>query len=106
MTKLSLYLGCNGNADKSGFVFCRSCSNRIFDVSSLSSEKHNKVIDFLDAAAGMFDGPVTSTNKSLNIINMLHRDFGIFKEQQIHEIQKFALIHKECGLYLALIPEE
>lgn len=106
MKKLSLYLGCNGNADKNGFVFCKSCSNNIFNIISLAPEKQIKVIDFLDAVAGMFDGPVISTNKSLNIINMLHRDFGIFREDQIHEIQKFALIHKECGLYLALIPEE
>ena len=106
MKKLSLYLGCNGNADRDGFVFCKSCSNNIFDIFSLVPEKQTKVIDFLDSAAGMFDGPVISTNKSLNIINMLHRDFGIFKEHQIHEIQKFAIIHKECGLYLVLIPEE
>lgn len=105
MTRLSLYLGCNGNADKNGFIFCKSCSNKIFDLSILEQNRHNKIIDFLDSAAGMFDGPVINTNKSLNIINMLHRDFGIFKEDQIHEIQKFALIHKECGLYLALIPE-
>ena len=106
MTKLNLYLGCNGNADKSGFVYCTSCSNILIDISSLEEQKRDKVMDFLDKAAGLFSGPVENHSKSFNIINFLHRDFGIFEKDHIIQIQKFFQIHKECGIYLVIIPEK
>lgn len=106
MTKLNLYLGCNGNADKEGFTFCNSCNNILLDISSLESSKRDKVMDFLDKAANLFSGPVENNNKAFNVINFLHRDFGIFSGDQILRIQKFFQIHKECGVYLVIIPEK
>lgn len=106
MIKLNLYLGCNGNADKDGFVYCSSNNNLLLDISSLPEDKVNKVMDFLDKAAGLFSGPIENHNKAFNVINFLHRDFGIFKGDQVLKIQKYFQIHKECGIYLVLIPEK
>ena len=63
-------------------------------------------MDFLDKAANLFSGPVENNNKAFNVINFLHRDFGIFSGDQILRIQKFFQIHKECGIYLVLVPEK
>ncbi len=105
MTKLNLYLGCNGNADKDGFIYCRANNNLLLDISSLSEDKREKVMDFLDKAAGLFSGPIENYSKAFNVINFLHRDFGIFKGDQIIKIQKFFQMHKECGVYLVLLLE-
>lgn len=106
MTKLNLYLGCNGNADKDGFVYCSSNNNLLLDLSTAPVEKQQKLMNFLDSAADLFSGPIENYNKAFNVINFLHRDFGIFKGDQILKIQKFFQMHKECGIYLVLIPEK
>jgi len=106
VSKLNLYLGCNGHADKDGFIYCSSNNNLLLDITSIHPDKRDKVIDFLEGAAGLFSGPIENYNKSFNVINFLHRDFGIFKGDQILKIQKYFQIHKECGIYLVLIPEK
>lgn len=105
-TKLNLYVGCNGNADRERFVYCSSCRNKLIEITGLEALKRDKVMDFLDKAAGLFNGPVENHNKAFNIINMLYRDFGIFEIAQIMKIQQFFQQHKQCGVYIVLIPEE
>ena len=63
-------------------------------------------MDFLDKVANLFSGPVENNNKAFNVINFLHRDFGIFSGDKILKIQKFFQAHKECGIYLVIIPEK
>lgn len=105
-TKLNLYVGCNGNADKERFVFCGSCRNKLIEITGLEPTKRDKVMDFLDKVGGLFGGPVENHNKAFNIINMLYRDFGLFEIAQILKIQQFFQQHKQCGVYIVLIPEE
>jgi hypothetical protein len=64
-----------------------------------------KLYSFLDKAAGLFDGPVTDANKAFNTINLLHKKFNLFDDQKIIQIQYFFKIHRDCGLFLELIPE-
>lgn len=107
MDKLKLYLCCNGNADRNGFVYCNSCANTILDFSKIKLEKNalDKLIDFLDKAAGLFDSAVINHNKAFNVINLLQKDFHLFEEERILQIQYFFKLHKDCGVYLQLIVE-
>ena len=107
MIKVNLYLCCNGHADSLGFTYCNSTRNLILNLSSVDTENIDtkKLIDFLKNAAGIFDGPVISNNKSFNIINMLYREFGLFSHEDITKMQKYFIMHKDCGVYLELIAE-
>lgn len=100
MSGLNLYIGCNGNANKDGFVFCKSCINLLVDIEKVSDNQ--KVIKFLDNAAGLFSGPIQNHSKAFNTLNLLHKNFSIFNEEKILCIQKFFIQHKECGVYIAL----
>lgn len=104
-TKLKLYLGCNGNADRDGFTYCVSCSNLLVSIPTIDEIERDKVLDFLDRGANIFSGPIEDNNKAFNVINILFRDFGLFDKDKILKIQKFFQIHKECGIYLVLLPE-
>lgn len=106
MTKLKLHLGCNGNAERCGFTYCKSCSNFLVELSSLEEIKRDKILTFLDKSADLFSKPIEDNNKAFNVINILYRDFGLFDKDKIIKIQKFFQIHKECGIYLVLLPEE
>lgn len=105
MKKLSLYIGCNGLCENN-FVFCSSQQNLILDVLELPKEKINDVIKFLNDAANLFDGPIVSYTKAFNVINLLNKNFQIFESKKIVNIQKFFQMHKECSIYLILVPEE
>jgi hypothetical protein len=107
MSRVNLYLCCNGHADSLGFTYCNSTRNLILDLSSVDTENIDtkKLIDFIKNATGLFDGPVISNNKSFNIINLLHRDFGLFSKEYVLKMQKYFIMHKDCGVYLELIVE-
>lgn len=106
-TNIKLYLCCNGNAEKSGFTYCNSCCNIIFDFKKIrfDSDKRDKIYEFMDRAAGLFDAPVTNQNKAFNIINLLYKNYELFTEEEVHKIQYFFKLHKDCGIFLQLIPE-
>jgi len=104
-SKLNLYLGCNGNADRNGFTLCMSCENNILDIYSLNDIIRDKVILFLERTANLSAGPVENNSKAFNIINLLNKDYNLFSESKIINIQKFFQIHKECGIYLTVIQE-
>ena len=104
MHKLNLYIGCNGNANKDGFVFCKSCSNLLIDIETVQEKE--KVINFLDKAAGLFSGPIENHSKAFNTLNYIHKNFHIFNEDKILSIQKFFNQHKECGVFIVLLPEK
>jgi hypothetical protein len=107
VTNIKLYICCNGNADSDGFTYCKSCANEICDFSKLDLDEDTttKLYNFLDNATGLFDGPVINHNKSFNIINLLHKNFGLFEEKNIVKIQYFFKMHKDCGVFIELIPE-
>lgn len=104
--KILLILGCNGLSDKDRFVYCKSVCNPILKLTGLEPGTKKQVIDFLDKACGLFDGPCSDYNKVVNIINLLNKNFGIIKEENLHKVQAFIKMHRSCGLYLMLMLEE
>lgn len=107
MSKLNavLVLGCRGDT-KNGFVFCPSIENIILDLSILDDDIYDKVENFLEYPAGLFESQVSDINKCSNILNLLYKTFKVINENTLYNIQKFILKHKECGLYLMLILKE
>lgn len=103
---IMIILGCNGLVDENNFVYCNSAANPIIDLSKIGLSKREKVIAFLERACGLFDGPCFDHNKSINIINLLYRQFGIIEEEKLHMIQAFIKMHKSCGIYVMLMLEE
>ena len=103
MCKLNLYIGCNGNANNEGFVFCKSCTNFLIDIETVHDKE--KVKSFLDKAANLFSGPIENHSKAFNTLNYLHKNFNIFDTNKIITIQKFFNQHKECGVFIVLLPE-
>ena len=104
--KAYLILGCNGNSDKAGFIYCKSANNPILDLSKISKDIYDKLLDFLDNTCGLFDRPCFDYNKTVNIINFLYKNFGIISEENLHKIQSYIKMHKTCGLYIMLILKE
>ena len=103
--KAYLVFGCNGYADSFNYIFCKSISNPIVDLSKLG-EKRDAVMDFMDDACGLFDAPCYDYNKCINIINLLFRQFGIIDQDRLYQIQSFVKMHKMCGIYLMLVLKE
>ena len=101
-----ILLGCNGYVGKDSFLFCKSVKNPIIDLSKITKDEREKIINFLDDACGLFDSVCYNYNKCINIINMLYRQFGIISEESLHEIQAFLKMHKMCGIYIMLIMKE
>lgn len=103
---IMIILGCNGFTDENGFVYCNSVVNPIINLSKVGGREREKIITFLEKACGLFDAPCFDYNKSINIINLLYRQFGIIEEEKLHKIQAFIRMHKSCGIYLMLMLEE
>ena len=101
-----LLLGCNGYEDVDNFIYCKSASNPIVDLSKLKSSEKSRTINFLDKACGLFDSPCYDYNKCINIVNFLYRQFSIIDEDGLHKVQAFLKMHKTCGLYVMLILKE
>tara|TARA_B100001094_G_C18194620_1_gene809757 strand:+ start:535 stop:879 length:345 start_codon:yes stop_codon:yes gene_type:complete len=101
-----IILGCNGFTDENGFVYCNSVVNPIINLSKVGGKERERIITFLEKACGLFEAPCFDYNKSINIINLLYRQFGIIDEEKLHKIQAFIRMHKSCGIYLMLMLEE
>lgn len=105
--RLSLYLvlGCNGSRDQE-FVYCHSTDNIILDFDKLDDDTYYKVIDFLDNACDLFDGPINDYNKVTNTISLLFKTFKVIEQINLYKIQKYLKMHHNCGLYLILLLKE
>ena len=118
-----LILGCGGNIDSNGYIYCQKAKNSIVDFSKIPLK--NKEIDTLTAApeaAKMSDvvsflveairdehtGVTTiyDYNKVENIISDLYEKFNVFPEKKLNDTQFFLKMHKSCGVYLRLVPKE
>lgn len=106
MLNAYIALGCNGHVGPGGFLYCNSLSNPILDLSAAKKQDRKRLEDFLDRTCRLFDEVCTDYNKTINIINMIYRDFGIMSDESLHEIQAFIRMHKVCGIYIMLILKE
>lgn len=101
-----LILGCGGYQSKDGFLSCKSIENAIIDLSKIEDHKYDRLIDFLDRTAKLFDKPTLDYNKIVNILNFLYKVIEVIDEDMLINIQKFIRLHKECGLYLIVLMKE
>ena len=118
-----LILGCGGNIDSSGYIYCQKAKNSIVDLSKIPLE--NKEIDTLTVAPEAAKIPdvvsflveairdehtgvttIYDYNKVENIISDLYEKFNVFPEKKLNDIQFFLKMHKSCGVYLRLVPKE
>ena len=106
MLNAYIALGCNGHIVEGGFLYCASASNPILDMTKVKKDSRQRLEDFLDHTCNLFDEVCTDYNKTINIINMIYRDFGIMSDESLHEIQAFIRMHKVCGIYIMLILKE
>ena len=100
-----LTLGCQGD-EKHGFIHCQGVRNVVLKLEDLSKEKYDEIVKFLDQACGLFDSPVTDFNKCANMIGLLHKNHIVFTDPELFNIQKFLKNHKECKVYMILVPKE
>ena len=118
-----LILGCGGNIDSSGYIYCQKEKNSIVDLSKIPLEnkeidtqtaapdaaKMSDVVSFLVEAIRDEHTGVTTIydyNKVENIISDLYENFNVFPEKKLNDIQFFLKMHKSCGVYLRLVPKE
>lgn len=101
-----LILGCAGHSGKDGFVDCNGVSNPILDLDDLSESDYIRIIEFLDNSCELFDQPMYNYNKISNVLNMMHRDYGVIAPTTLFNIQRFLKMHKNCGIFLILILKE
>ena len=104
--KIHLLFGCNGLTDAAGFTMCKGVVNPIVGLSAFPRSEVQKVEKFMDSACGLYDAPCYDYNKCINIINFLYRQFGMIDEVTLHKIQGFIKMHKTCGIYIMLLPQE
>lgn len=102
---LYLILGCWGRNDD-GFVSCPSVSNPILHIHK-NLEDYNDISRFLKSV-GLADKRVMDYNAARNVIFALQRDYRMkgpqtfWTERQFRIIENFTIVHKPCGIYLAL----
>lgn len=103
--KAYLVLGCKGlTLDQ--FKFCNGVMNPVADLELISETIYEDVIEFLDRACNLFAEDVVEFNKCVNILTLLYKNYQIFDEKKLHQIQSFFKLHKSCGIWLALILKE
>lgn len=104
MEELYLILGCFGNSDD-GFVNCRSCENRILQISP-KLINYNSIMDFFDSYK-LYDKPIFDINSVRHCLKSMQDQFDQFDKRLWHEkkyknFEKFICNHRDCGLYLKL----
>tara|TARA_R110002110_G_scaffold23170_7_gene88726 strand:+ start:87 stop:455 length:369 start_codon:yes stop_codon:yes gene_type:complete len=101
-----LVLGCGGFETPEGFIICNAVTNPMVDLSKIPQDKYMRLITFLDKTCKLFERPSYDYNKSVNIITMLYRTYGILNHDELVTIQRFIKLHRDCGIFLILLMKE
>lgn len=101
-----LIFGCNGLGGYDDFIFCRGVENKILDLDDLKEEEYNIIINFFDNACDLFNFPINDYNKCVNTISLLYKNYNLFDQKRMLQIQSFIKQHKSCGIWLMLILKE
>ena len=105
MVKVYLVLGCNGKITN-GFISCSNCENQILELSEKLEQIKEIVVYF--KALKLFE----QANKDFNAIrhilfNIKNKYYQglkpIWDDKYFLMIEKFTLMHKDCGLYLKIV---
>ena len=103
--KVYLVLGCFGKIDGS-FVSCSKCESKILELSE-SLEQITEIVQYLKSLS-LFQ----RSNKDYNgirhiLFNIKNKYYQgmkpIWDEKYFHLLEKFTIMHKDCGLYLKII---
>lgn len=108
MADLHLVLGCFGRQDD-GFVSCSATENTILRLND-QIHNYNEVMDYLDNCR-LFDRPTFEFNSVRHIVNYLQERFDqvhkkLWSENKFKTYQSFVINHRNCGVYLRLLPIE
>jgi len=101
-----LILGCNGNIDPDGFLYCSETCNIVIDLAEPVFIGDDNLLDFLDETCRLFDNPEYNYNACINMITMLYRDYECFDEDFLHKLQFYFRNHRSCGVYIMLMTKE
>lgn len=102
--EIYLTLGCFGRKED-GFILCPSCENLILKVNN-GLDNFDEMIVFLNSCH-LFDRPYYDFNGIKNILNIINTKFfydkqKLWSQKELDSIQKFILMHRQCGLVLKL----
>lgn len=103
-----IVLGCFGRTDD-GFVSCSGICNSILHV-SINNPHFSDIMDYLDNLQ-LFDRALLDYNAIRHFIHNMQDRFTyptqkLWSEKMFRLYQKFAIDHKNCGLFIDLeIPD-
>ena len=101
-----LVLGCNGYAESKSWIMCHGVENPLVDLTLLSDHDYKTLVDFLDRACGLFDSQMSDYNKCVNTLNFIYKHYHAYDDVTLFRVQKFIKLHKDCGIWLALVLKE
>lgn len=98
----NLYFGCFGFSHND-FCVCSGAENIILDLELIDDEKYAQLLFFLEMTCRLFEKQVLGNVTSGNVLNLLQKNFLIFSEAELENIQIFLKQHRVCGsLYIDL----
>jgi len=101
--QFSLILGCGGFRHHS-FTLCSGTYNVLIDFDRhFEAEELHKIMDFLDFACSLFDGPMGDWNKIVNTLKMLRERHHLLDDKLWESLHLWLPQHKRCGAFLRLI---
>jgi hypothetical protein len=106
--KIHIIMGCYGLKDDD-FVCCPGIDNKIYSFDK-KSYFYKEIMDYLDNCK-LFEKPIYDYNATRNFLSRFKQKFEnpispIWVERKYNIYQKFAIDHKNCGLFLKLSTEK
>lgn len=101
-----LVMGCNGFETEEGFTICLGISNKIIDLTTMPENTYKELLVFFDDACDLFSAPINDYNKCVNILSLLYKNYDAFDKKMLHNVQSYFRLHKQCGIWIALIMKE
>lgn len=101
--QFSLVLGCGGQKHNN-LVLCSGTYNVIINFRGhFEPDEMAKIMDFMDFACGLFDGPMGDWNKIVNTIKILRERFKLLDDKTWEALHMWLPQHKRCGAFLRLM---
>jgi len=102
--KIHIIMGCYGYKDDD-FTFCSGIENSIF-IFDKKNASYKEIMNYLDNCK-LFDKPLYDYNAIRNFLARFRQKFEspispVWIERKYNNYQKFAIDHKNCGLYIKL----
>lgn len=103
--KIHIVMGCYGYKDDD-FTLCSGIENSIFIFDKRHSS-YQEIMNYLDNCK-LFDKPLYDYNSIRNFLARFKQKFEgplspVWIERKYNNYQKFAVDHKNCGLFIKLV---